>query len=472
MGKGQGYMGRALAIAAIVTCAVVAPLAGIAAAGEGQGGSGSTEVLATLQVDAQTVQVKKSGADAFKDAKDGQKLREGDTVKTDATGKAEIDYGGDTYTRLDVNTTFTIVSLTDDQGNRQIKGSLESGQTWNRTVALTESESYEQEGGGATAAVAGTAFAVECESENECVVTAVDHQTRLTGNGEVHVLDPLDQCDAQSGDLCDDVHALTIDEIAAIEWIQQNLLRDLLERGLGNGPFVVSLQGTLIVEDGAVVEFVQTQAPVPPPPPPPDDVTPPEEPPPPPPPVTVDGVNIESVGGDPAPGVVTGPAASVVSEDERSDVTFTIRVTNPDGGTYYLVFTQLPDATFGVLYVGAAAPGNEVITGVQYASDTVFVFDPVEIEPVCTPAADEFSECYTTGNPETGPNGPYPSQPVDNGDGTVSWTGSFTVKAVDADTGQESVETPIELESVDDICGENPARAACDVLSTPTTVGT
>src|SRR5262245_13428950 len=256
MRNGQGFMSRGLAIATIATCALVAPLAGIAAAGQGQGGSGDTEVLATLKVEAQNVTVKKAGADSFKPAKDGQSLRQGDTVQTDATGRAEVDYSDEAYTRLDVNTTFKIVKLTGEQGERQIEGGLESGRTWNRTEAITQSGSFEQSGGGAVAATTGTAFSVECTSLQHCDYTAVFHDILLSGNGQEKKLTPLDECDATSGQLCESVTKLSIDEIAADTWIQENLVRDLLERGYGPGPFKVS--GVLTVENGQVVSFVPT----------------------------------------------------------------------------------------------------------------------------------------------------------------------------------------------------------------------
>ena len=51
----------------------------------------------------------------------------------------------------------TVTKLTDNQGNRQVNGTVLTGQTWNRTVALTQSESFQQQAAGASAAVAGTA---------------------------------------------------------------------------------------------------------------------------------------------------------------------------------------------------------------------------------------------------------------------------------------------------------------------------
>jgi hypothetical protein len=251
----NGRIGRALAVVVVGACLGVVSIGGVAAAGE-SGGAGHSEPLATLKVESPSVEVKKADADAFKKAKDGQKLREGDTVRTDGTGRAEIDYGGDAYTRLDVDTTFTVASLTDDQGNRQVEGSLEQGRTWNRTVSLTESESFEQSGGGATAAVTGTAFVVECESVDHCDFTAVVDITTLTGaDGVQKLLTPLDQCDSTSGVLCGDITKISVDDLP--QWITENLLRDLIERGLDDG----GLRGTLVIEDDGTVSFVPESPP-------------------------------------------------------------------------------------------------------------------------------------------------------------------------------------------------------------------
>jgi hypothetical protein len=486
MGKGQ--VSRGLAITIVSALCVVGPLAAVAAAGEA-GGSGDTEVLATLTVDADNVSVQKAGKDQFKPAKNGQKLREGDTVKTDATGKAEIDYSDDAYTRLDVNTTFTITKLTEEQGERQVEGSLEEGRTWNRTAAVTESGSFEQSGGGATAAVTGTAFPVDCTiAAPDCLFTGVEGTFILRGNGEDRTVTPFQQCGSTDGDLCDEVRTLTADEMAAILWIQENLLEDLIERGLGTGPIVPGPVGTVVVENGQVIEFVEIPTSLPPSTPPEDDTPPDDDTPPTPDPPTVDGVTIINNAADPVPGGPETPpefdADVVASQDEVSDVTFVIRVTNPDGGIYYLVFTDLPAPEFGEIWDTLGTPGtgdDELVNLIdQYPSDTVFRFDPVEVEPVCDPSPAEFSDCFTNGNPSQGPDAsagtvPYPSDTpvVDNGDGTVSWFDSFTVVAVDDDTGTESTPTEVPLEVVDDICAtpsEGPRDAdevvdGCDVIA-------
>ena len=265
----------------VVTCLSLAlPLAGVAAAGQGsgsgQGGSGEqvdkADVLATLVVENPNVEVKPKGEDAFAPATDGQKLRAGDTVRTDATGRAEVDYSDDAYTRLDVNTTFKIEKLSDDQGARQVEGGLDSGRTWNRTEAVTQSGSFEQSGAGATAAVAGTAFAMTCAVDGpdaECRYQSIVHSLVLTGkDGEQQDMTPLTGCVATNGQLCSELTHLTPEQVAANAWIQENLLRDLLERGYGPGPFVIN--GTLVFQDGVVTfeeippPALSTPPPVPP----------------------------------------------------------------------------------------------------------------------------------------------------------------------------------------------------------------
>jgi hypothetical protein len=391
---------RSIAALAVGLLGVVS-FAGIAAAGQGNGGSGGgsgggkPEVLATLKIDNPNVEVKQKGADDFEPATEGQKLRQGDTVRTDATGKAEIDYSDDAYTRLDVNTTFKIVKLTEEEGERQVEGGLESGRTWNRTEAVTESGSFEQSGGGATAAVTGTAFAVECTSLSDCTYQAIVDVTDLTGkDGEKRTLTPLTECDSDDGALCDEVSDLTPEEIAANAWIQENLLRDLLERGYGPGPFVIG--GTLIIQDG-VITFTESPAPTPPPP---SSTT------------TTTTTPVAPVLDDPpldcelysppptGPGDNCKRAANVLAFEPTSEivvyggdeVVFSARVKNNGAtGPVYVVFDDVPNGDgeytpyLGQWCVGTDAPEgcNEAIeTGKRYPADQVFLFQA------------DFMDCY------------------------------------------------------------------------------
>jgi fibronectin type III domain protein len=192
------------------------------------------KAFATLQIMKDGVSVRRKGKSVFKPAHDGQKLRVGDTIQTDASGEAQIEYtvSANSFTRLDVNTTFTIKHLTDNQGHRQVEGTLDSGRTWNRTSALTESESFSQSGAGATASVVGSAFVAECDSAGHCTFTSVvDGLKLLTVDGDVKVMTPLEQCDStelnpQDANLCGIPQQVTADVLAANAWILQNLFLD------------------------------------------------------------------------------------------------------------------------------------------------------------------------------------------------------------------------------------------------------
>ncbi len=139
----------------------------------------AADSLANLKITADNVQVKAKGKSAFVDAKDGMALKQGDTVKTDADGRAEIDYTDGSLTRLAGSTVFTISKLTDDKGGRQTQGTLSVGETWNRAAKVSETGSFEVKAGGTTAAVEGTAFVAKCVPKTngsqavDCTFTAV-----------------------------------------------------------------------------------------------------------------------------------------------------------------------------------------------------------------------------------------------------------------------------------------------------------
>jgi hypothetical protein len=351
----------ALALASAPTAA--------AAASTGASAKDDAEPIATLAISAERVEIRRAGGDAFKVAKDGAKLREGDTVRTDATGQAEIEYGDDAYTRLDVDTTFTIESLTDDEGNRQVQGTLESGKTWNRTVALTESESFEQTGAGATAAVEGTAFAVECTAVDHCVFTAIIHDTTLTGeDGDVRLLTPLDQCDSTSGELCGDITQIPADELP--QWIADNLLRDLVERGIDDGP----LSGIIVVDVAGTVVFRAT------------------------PPTT-------QPSGPPAPTVPGAPTGvSAIAGDGSATVFFSSPAS--DGGssiTSYSVFATGGAATSSVsASASASGPGSPIVVG-GLANGSTYTFTVVATNAVGAGPGSAPSNAVT---PATTPDAP------------------------------------------------------------------
>jgi hypothetical protein len=152
-------------------------LAGASAAQAASSKSGGP-TLATLKITASGVEVKAKSASTYSPAKEGQALAQGDGLKTDATGKAEIAYTDGSLTRLGESTQFEITKLTNKKGARQTQGTLSVGSTWNRAAKVSESGEFSIKAGGATAAVEGTAFAVSCppatgSASVACTVTAI-----------------------------------------------------------------------------------------------------------------------------------------------------------------------------------------------------------------------------------------------------------------------------------------------------------
>jgi hypothetical protein len=162
--------GLALLVVGVLAVGAMASLAPAA---------GAADALANLKITADNVQVKQKGKSSFVDAKEGMALKQGDTVKTDASGLAEIDYTDGSITRLGNSTVFTISKLTNEKGGRQTQGTLSVGETWNRAAKVSETGSFEVKAGGTTAAVEGTAFVAKCVPKTDgsqavdCSFTAV-----------------------------------------------------------------------------------------------------------------------------------------------------------------------------------------------------------------------------------------------------------------------------------------------------------
>ena len=141
--------------------------------------AGAADSLASLKITANNVQIKQKGKSTFVDAKNGMSLKQGDTIKTDASGRAEIDYTDGSLTRLAGSTVFALSKLTNERGGRQTQGTLSVGQTWNRAAKVSETGSFEVKAGGTTAAVEGTAFVATCTPKTDgsqavdCTFTAV-----------------------------------------------------------------------------------------------------------------------------------------------------------------------------------------------------------------------------------------------------------------------------------------------------------
>ena len=161
-------------LAALLVAIGVVAMIGV---GGATAASSKGTTLATLKIRAQSVEIKAKNAADYTAAKDGQALKQGDSLRTDAAGSAEIAYTDGSLTRLGPSTEFQITTLTNKKGARQTQGTLTVGSTWNRAAKVSESGSFSIKAGGATAAVEGTAFVVTCppvgSASMQCTVTAI-----------------------------------------------------------------------------------------------------------------------------------------------------------------------------------------------------------------------------------------------------------------------------------------------------------
>src|SRR5438128_3307541 len=155
-------------------------------------GSASAKEFATLRVIQGGVEVQQAGSHTFAPASDRQSVREGDTVRTAADGRAEIDYFDGSITRLNYKTVFTITKLETLQNTARskiIEGHETQGQTYNRIVHLTDSQSrVEVTTPTATASVQGTVFTVDVLPDGTTVVKVLSGVVAVqTTNGTKYV---------------------------------------------------------------------------------------------------------------------------------------------------------------------------------------------------------------------------------------------------------------------------------------------
>ena len=110
-----------------------------------------------------------------------QPVAVGDGVRTDATGFAEVAYSDGSRTRLDANTEFEVVAVSDDAGNPVTRTALEVGRMWNRvpTVAAA-SGGFVVETSQATATVRGTALLVSCLTVESCDYSVIEGVADVT----------------------------------------------------------------------------------------------------------------------------------------------------------------------------------------------------------------------------------------------------------------------------------------------------
>lgn len=119
---------------------------------------GPQRALAELRVREQGVAVQ-AGEGQFVQAREGQSLPPGASVRTDETGQAQVDFFNDSLSRIDSASTVHLRELS--TGPAVVGIEIDAGRIWSRVSELSGGERFEVRGGPATATVLGTSFLVD-----------------------------------------------------------------------------------------------------------------------------------------------------------------------------------------------------------------------------------------------------------------------------------------------------------------------
>src|SRR5829696_5322512 len=107
LAKGLGRWSAIL----VVLAGATACRGGAESAGEGSGGG--DPVLATVDVLAESVNVRRAGEADFAAVESGSEMGQGDELRTDATGFAEVVFFDGSWQRIDKDTTLALTELVD-----------------------------------------------------------------------------------------------------------------------------------------------------------------------------------------------------------------------------------------------------------------------------------------------------------------------------------------------------------------------
>jgi len=106
-------------------------------------------------------------------------LRPGDGLRTDETGFAEVTFADGSLMRLDALTEIEVTELGEATSTPAGRVTLATGRVWARTVDAP-SGGFTVTTRLATAAGSGTAFTVECPTQDACTYTVLEGTITLT----------------------------------------------------------------------------------------------------------------------------------------------------------------------------------------------------------------------------------------------------------------------------------------------------
>jgi|GEM_PF-3203358 len=147
------------------------------------------DLPATLTVETPGVEVKRDGSSDWIAIETQTDVEPGDAIRTDATGRADINFFDQGVVRLDVSTEITLSqAMWDAQSPDTFVGSvfLETGRLWSRFFDFVSPDSaFEVETGSTVATVRGTIFSVTAKSNGDAWVYVDEHAVNVRAKTNV-----------------------------------------------------------------------------------------------------------------------------------------------------------------------------------------------------------------------------------------------------------------------------------------------
>ncbi len=153
--------------------------------------SASTNAVAVLNVFLPVTSVAHNGG-AYDPATTGSIVQPGDGVKTDAKGRAAIQFPDGTLTRLASDTEMTLTSahFAKDGNLHDTSIAQKLGRTFTNVQHLVSGATYKVSGQSATATVRGTKFEVYIKADGTMIVKLFAGQLDFVGKNTVHLVAP------------------------------------------------------------------------------------------------------------------------------------------------------------------------------------------------------------------------------------------------------------------------------------------
>jgi len=150
---------------------------------------GTTIQAATLAQVVGTVEVMPAGSAAWRAASVGERVTEGDRLRTDALSAATLVFFDQSTTALGTDTELVVAQMRSQHGGKIIVLYQALGQTYNQVQRLPDAASrFEIETPTAVAAVRGTEFALTVDSDGATRVMVVEGVVNVTAQGSTVTL--------------------------------------------------------------------------------------------------------------------------------------------------------------------------------------------------------------------------------------------------------------------------------------------